>query len=223
VKHSTGIGEYRHVPGQMLRPGPDGRLQYSRVRRRFPHLGFVCLVYALLLPVLFAGLGWLFQRTSLRAYAPRRMVEDAPLPPSPSLDNVLFGVGAAEAALAGLFIGWLLWRWLWHVRAPAAAQERGFWAVWPLLLRRGLWLGVATVLMSTPILTFGLYMRTAPTEQPLLVRPFFAVLATVPLLFTAMLTVIPVVLVCIGLLLGALTATAVAVLWQHFPEEPVAE
>ena len=214
------IGQYRHTPGPLMQPGPDGVLRAARVRRRFPFEGVVFLVFGLLGPLVCAGASLLFQATGTARFLPQRF-SDLPLPPAPSLENVLFGAGLHEIVLACGLAGWLLWRALWRQQVPEDRQKAGMLAVLPQLAGRGLWLGPLFALAMLPVGAFGLYIRTAPANQPWMVRPFFALLAVPFTTVSALLTgTVPLVVVLLGLFLGVGTAVAVAYLWQQFPEEP---
>jgi len=215
------IGQYRHTPGSPLIPGPDGTLRPARTKRRFPFMGVVVLGYAIFGPLVCAGVSALFNVTGLAAYMPK-LLSGKPLPPSPSMQNVLFGAGLHEMVVACAVVGWLTWRTLWGVRVPHAQQQLGPRGVVGPLLFSGLLLGPLFTLFALPIGVFGQYIRTAPTDQPWIVRPFFALIAALVAPFSAFFTLtIPLVLVLLGLLMGSLTAVAVAFLWREFPEEPV--
>jgi hypothetical protein len=182
----------------------------------------VVLAYAFLCPLACAGVSWVLARLLGSQYL-HRMAADNPLPPAPSWSNVLFGAGPPEVAVACAVAGWYLWHVLWNVRLSPSDQAAGVRATFPALAGRGLLLGpVAALLIAMPIGILGLYLRMAPVNQPWFVRPFFAVLALIPMYFTSLLTgVVPLVVVLLGLLLGAGTALAVSFLWREFPEEPV--
>ncbi|HTE20250.1 MAG TPA: hypothetical protein VK689_17940, partial [Armatimonadota bacterium] len=171
-------------------------------------------------PLACAGVSLLFRASGATRFLPQRL-SDLPLPPSPSMENLLFGAGLHETVLACALAGWWLWRSLWRLRVPEERQKGGMPAVLPPLLGRGLWLGPLYALAVLPVGAFGLYIRTAPANQPWLVRPFFALLAVPFTTVSALLTgTVPLVVVALGLLLGVATAVAVAYLWQQFPEEP---
>ena len=215
------LGQYRHTPTSEMRTGPDGVLRPTRVRRRFPYRGMVFLAYGVFGPLVCAGVAQLFRSTRMRGLLPER-VSELPLPKSPSLENVLFGAGLPELVLACGLAGFWLWRILWNSRLPPGVRAGGPAAVLPSLLGQALILGPAFAFAAIPIGIFGLYIRTAPAAQPWAVRPFFALLAAPLGTISALTTgVIPLTLIGLGLLLGAVTALAVAFLWPHFPEEPV--
>lgn len=204
-----------------MQAGPDGTLRPARVRRRFPHLGMVALFYAVSGPLVCAGVSWLLHAAFGNAYL-RLATGSSPLPPAPSWNNVLFGAGPQEIAVASCLIGTYLWHLLWNTRLPKSDHDVGLLGTLPPLLLRSLFLGPLLAFAAMPIGIFGLYIRTAPADQPWVVRPFFAFLAILPLMFSSMLTlVVPVVVGCLGLLLGMVTAAGVAYLWRDFPEEPV--
>jgi len=215
------IGQYSHVPGQEFRPGTDGKPVPVRVRRRFPHLGIVCMAYAGLGPLAASGAELLFKLPGWREWAPKAIDQAVTLPPSPSLNNVMFGAGAIEVALASLLAGWMLWRSLWNVRLPQSVQEAGPRSTFPRLVWRGFWSGIGFTLLACPIVAFGFAMRDPALDIPLITRPIAGILAVLPLLISRAFTVIPVLLVLSGAALGVLSAAAVAHLWQDFPEEPV--
>lgn len=214
------IGKYRHVAATGRRIG--GRVTVApRWRRRFPYLGMVVAGYALLGTLTCAGVSGLGRAAGLPLLLPER-VTGQPLPPAPSLDHVLFGAGAAETALACAVAGWLVWRALWNTRLPDDLQNAGFGAALGVLMRRAVVLGPLLALTAIPIGVFGLYLRTAPETQPLLVRPLFGLLAAPLITASALLTgTVPLVVAALGLLLGVVTALGVAWFWQHYPEEPV--
>lgn len=215
------IGKYRHTPADEIRMGAGEALYHTRTRRRMPFGALVGFVYALCGPLLAAGTAALFHATGNGRFLPG-VIGNAKLPPSPSLENVLFGAGVAEVALASMLMGYWLWLALWNTRVSIQDSKRGVPAVLPNLLRRGAGLGAALSFGAGAIGIFGLYLRTAPVEQPWLVRPLFGLLAILPTGTSAMLTgVIPLVLLLLGALCGVATAAAVAVLWRHYPEEPV--
>jgi hypothetical protein len=213
------IGEYRHTPGNHPTVGPDGKPRPPRTRRRFPYLGLVFLAYGMVGPLVCAAVPVLMAALGLRHFMPTRF-SDLPLPPSPSLDNVLFGAGAYDLALACGLAGFWLWRSLWRLRLPEEAVKGGVRGVLPSLLAQAAALGPAFALAALPIVNIGLFLRTGPTNIPWLVKPFFALLAMPMVTITALLTgVVPLVLVLLGLFMGALTAVVVAFMWQRFPEE----
>lgn len=215
------IGKYRHAPADEIRIGAGGELYHTHTRRRMPFGALVGFVYAVLGPLLAAGTTTLFQATGNSRLLPT-VIGDAKLPPSPSLENVLFGAGVAEAALASMLMGYWLWLSLWKTRVSIQHSERGVRGVLPHLLQRGAGLGAVLAFGAGAIGIFGLYLRTAPADQPWLVRPLFGLLAILPTGASAALTgVIPLVLLALGSLCGMVSALAVALLWQQFPEEPV--
>src|SRR4051794_3925686 len=120
------IGSYRHQPGLVYEPGPRGELRVARVRKRFPHLGMVPLVYALAGSLVCGATSWSLQQSGAARFFPQRLT-GTPLPPAPSLDNVLFGVGLPEAALTCGLLGLCLWRSLWQTRISPETQAGGFW------------------------------------------------------------------------------------------------
>jgi hypothetical protein len=78
-------------------------------------------------------------------------------------------------------------------------------------------------MLALPLGAFGLYLRTAPANQPWLIRPLFGLLAMPVLAGSALFTgVIPLVLLLLGLLMGLITAAGAAAVWRDFPEEPLA-
>jgi hypothetical protein len=215
------IGQYRHAPASEMRAGPDGLARPTLVRRRSPFGGVVLLVYGALGPFACAVVSWLFRAAGGARYLPGSF-SGRPMLPSPSLGNVLFGIGLWELVLVSGLVGWGLWSALWKTPLPAAYQGKGLRIVFPALLTRGLLLGPLFTFLALPLAVFAMYLRTAPSEQPWLVRPFFALLAVIPVTLSHLITgVIPLILAALGLLLGAVTAAGVAVLWQRFPEEPV--
>jgi hypothetical protein len=216
------IGEYRHTPAPSMQVGADGVLRHSRVRRRFPQQGIVPLAYGLAGPLVCAGVSRLLLALFGPGYLPRR-ADGHVLPPAPSVDNVLFGAGPHEVALACALVGWWLWLLLWNTRLPESVMVGGPRATFGPLVGRALGLGLLlTYFVAMPIGIVGLYIRTAPADQPWFVRPFFGLLAVLPLSVSYIISsAFLLVLLLLGLLLGAATAAAVALLWPHYPEEPV--
>jgi len=197
-----------------MEPGPDGVLRPAGGRRRFPHLALVFVGYGLLTPAACAGVAALFELPPLRVWAPQRLGE-LPLPPQPSLDNLLFGAGLHETVLAGGLAGLLLWRFLWRQRpAPRKTPLRA-------LLPLGLLYGPVFAGVGLAAAAFGLFLRSGPAEIPGVARPFFALLSVPFTVMSALATgVVPLTLLALGLLFGVATAVAVALAWPHFPEEP---
>lgn len=215
------IGSYQHRPGLVYEPGPHGGMRVARIRKRFPYLGMVPLVYALTGSMVCAAISWSLQASGSARYFPQRFTE-TPLPPAPSLSNVMFGAGLPETALTCGLLGLVLWRTLWKTRISPEEQAGGFWPILHALLGRALGTGLVLGLLALPLGAFGLYLRTAPANQPWAVRPFFALLATPVLSLSAFGTgMIPLVLLFLGLLLGLATAIGVAAIWREFPEEPL--
>lgn len=214
------IGEYRHTPGTYL-AGADGKPRAARTRRRFPYLAMVFLGSAVAGPLACAAVALLFSQTPLRVAAPQPY-GGARLPPSPTLQNVLFGAGVHEVALASALAGWCLWTWLWKTKLPPAEMEKGGRTVLWSLVRLGLLLGpVCTLGIGLPAGAMGLFLRTGPAEIPWIARPFFGLIAMLPIVINSLFTgTIPVVLIALGMLLGAVMGCGVAEGWRHFPEEP---
>ncbi|MGV3720067.1 MAG: hypothetical protein ACO1SX_04075 [Actinomycetota bacterium] len=216
------IGSYQHRPEPAFTPGPDGTPRPVRVRKRFPHLGLVPLVHAVCGTLVCALLSWGFRAMGMGRILPQR-VSDARLPPAPTLDNVIFGAGFPETAVACGLIGFWLWTSVWKTRVSREQQAEGFRGVFRALLSSALGFGALLSFAALPIGAFGLYLRTAPAEQPWPVRPFFALYATPVLAVNALLTgVIPLVILALGLLSGLVTAVAPACIWRDYPEEPSA-
>jgi hypothetical protein len=214
------IGEYRHRPGNYLSPGPDGAPRLAKVRRRFPYFGIVFLAYGMFGPLVCAGVPLVFRAVGLGAYLPRSFSE-LPLPPSPTIDNVLFGAGVHELAISCGFAGFWLWRVLWRTRTSDEQQKGGVRAVLPALLGTGMVLGIAFAFAALPIAAVGFFLRSGPADIPFAVKPLFGLFAMPWVVLTAILTgVVPAVLTLLGLLLGAVTSVLVAFAWQQFPEEP---
>jgi hypothetical protein len=221
MRRKPKIGQYRHTPASELRPGPDGTLRHTRTRRRFPYRGLVVLAYGLFGPLVCAAVPALMRAIGQADLLPRHL-SDRAVPPAPSLNNVLFGAGAAETALACAVVGALLWRQLWGTRLSPALEERGLFGTLPPLLAQGLLLGPLMAFLAVPIAAFGLFLRAPEVNQPLFVRPFFALFAAAAGTLSAVSTgIIPLVVIVLGLLLGTVTAVGVAYFRQFFPEEPV--
>ena len=214
-------GEYRHKPGSFVPEGPGGRPIAVKVRRRFPYLGLVFMGCAILGPLVAAGLSLLFHHTVLRRVVPTRY-SDLPLPPSPSMENILFGAGLHELVLASAVTGLWVWSALWKMRLPPEQQKAGLKGVLKPLMTQGMVLGPLFALVGTlPIAAMGLFLRTGPGNIPWAVKPLFGLVAMLPVSISALFTgIVPLVLILVGIAHGALTAYAVALGWQRFPEEP---
>ncbi len=196
----------------MLRP--------ALTRRRFPYRGLVFVVAGLLGSLLCAGMAMLL-RTQHVAEALLQRLDDRPLPPMPTFNNVLFGAGLPELMLACGLAGWWLWSTLWKTRLPHREPPRTVLENARALVLSALVLGPLSVFGTACIGIIGLYLRTAPANQPWAVRPFFALLAVPALGSSALATgLIPLALTLIGLCFGAVTAVGVAYFWNEFPEEP---
>jgi hypothetical protein len=214
------IGSYQHRPEPAYVPGPNGVPRPARIRKRFPQLGLVPMLHAVFGTLVCALTSWGLRALGMGRVLPQR-VSDVRLPPAPTLDNVIFGAGLAETAIACGLIGFWLWTNVWKTRVPSERQDQGALAIFRTLLPTALVLGALLAIVALPIGAFGIYMRTAPAEQPWAVRPFFALYAIPVLSFNAMVTgVIPLVLVVLGLLSGLSTAAAAAAIWRDYAEEP---
>jgi len=215
------IGDYRHRPGLVYEPGPRGGLRVARVRKRFPFLGMIPLVYALSGSMVCAATSWALKWGGGGRLLPQRL-SGTPLPAAPSMGNVLFGAGLAETALACGLLGLWLWQLLWKTRISEEEQASGFWQIYRSLVGRALGLGALFGVLALPLGAFGFYLRTAPANQPWLLRPFFALLA-MPVIWISALGngVIPLVLLLLGLLMGLVTAVGAAAMWREYPEEPL--
>lgn len=213
------IGEYRHTPGTFV-AGPDGTPRAARTRRRFPYLAMIFLGSAVAGPLVCAGVALLFSSTALRVTMPQPY-GGATLPPSPTLENVLFGAGAHEVAMASALAGWCLWTWLWKTKLPPSQAGHGFRAHLTALVRRGLLLGpVCTLCIGLPAGAMGFFLRAGPADIPWLMKPFFGLIAVLPIMMASLATVtIPLVLIVLGMLLGAGMGWGVALGWESFPEE----
>ncbi|MCC2668663.1 MAG: hypothetical protein K0Q72_1134 [Armatimonadetes bacterium] len=213
------IGQYRHRQGVTYEPGPGGELRIKRDRKRFPHLGMIPLVFGISGSGVCALVSWLMAASGTKLL-PQRL-DNTALPPSPSIENVLFGAGFPEAALACGLIGFLIWRSLWAIRITPEEQARGRGVIFRALVGQGIGWGAVYGFLAIPIGVAGLYMRTAPAAQPPVVRPFFALLASPILTVSAFVTVvIPLVVLVLGMLLGLSVAASAALIWRDFPEEP---
>lgn len=174
------------------------------------------LGYAAAGPALAAGISYVLGR--LHAL-PTPMAQSA-LPPSPSVNNVLFGAGAPEVALASVLAGFLLWRQLWKLEVPAHCVVKGPFAIWRSLLCTAIPLGLVLAIVVSSIGIFGLCLRAAPASVPGWIRPFFAI----PAVFAAMAVaaIQPAVwltLIIVGLALALVTAGLAAAVWTRFPVE----
>lgn len=203
-----------------MRVTADGRLLPTLIRRRFPHAGLIPLIYAAVGAMACAGVSGLFQLAHAGALLPERMT-GKPLPPAPTFNNILFGAGLPEVALASGLAGYWLWSMLWKTRLGPEPSASGALQNGMRLLPSALVLGPSLVFFTACIGIVGLYTRTAPADQPALVRPFFGLAAVPALGLSALGTgTIPIVLLLLGLLLGVVTAFAVGFYWTRFPEEP---
>jgi len=201
------LGQYRHTSAR------------ARRRRRFPYRGVVFLLYGLAGAGVCALVSLLLRATGLAGLVPERYAP-TPLPPAPGLDNILFGAGLPETLLACSLVGFWIWSALWNSHPAPGAEAKGPAATLPALLGRGLLLGPLVTLFAFPIGVMGMFIRAAPAAVPWFVRPFLAPIAAVASLISALFNpFIPLVLIFLGLLLGAFTAVAVACLWPYFPEE----
>jgi hypothetical protein len=207
------IGQYRHR-AEVGHAPPIGGLR--RARRRFPHYGLVFLVSGGAGVLACGTATYLLQQLG----APMPAPVQGELPPAPTLNNLLFGVGVPEALLTTGFAGWWLWRSLWN-RAPAGGPVPFWGGRFQLLVTPALLQGPLIALAMLPVGAFALYLRTAPEAQPLLVRPLFALLAAPVIAISAIINgTIPLVLVLLGGLMGLAVAVAIALLWPAFPPEP---
>lgn len=196
----------------------DGRLVPSQTRRRFPYAGLVLVVSAAVGTLACAGASQLLNVTLGRQLT---RITGRALPPAPSFQNVLFGAGLPEVALACGVAGYWLWSLLWKTRLAAGAPTQSAWNNAKGLLPSALVLAPVLTFLVACIGIIGLYVRTAPADQPVAVRPFFGLLAVPALGGSAMYTgIIPLVLALLGLLLGVVGALAVGYFWTRFPEEP---
>ena len=214
------LGQYRHTPGLEMARGPDGRLRPTRLQRRFPFRGLVVMAYGALTPLVALAVTLLFQLTGNGRYLPRHFGEQS-VPRTPSLENLLFGAGLPELVLAGALTGFLLWNQLWKLQVPPYLQEVGLRGVLPSLLRSGVTLGLLLMPLATLVGAYGLCLRAMPREVPWLARALFGVPGALLLAANSVLTgIVPLVLLLLGVLAGAGTALAVALVWPYFPEEP---
>jgi hypothetical protein len=178
---------FRHVPAGEPQKAPA---------RRFPYTSLVFVVYGLVTPVLAAGAALLYQRAGAGDLLVRTQSGER-LPHAPSWENLLFGAGAPELALAGGLVGLLLWRRLWTGDDPVLAPD---------LLRGALW-GALFSLLLIPFGIFGLFLRTGPKEIPYLVRPFFALaVAGAGTFYTLLLPCVWGTAILMGAVLGSISA-----------------
>lgn len=190
--------QFKHVP-----LGPETR----SARRRFPYTALVFVAYALLTPLAAAGAALLFKAAGLGDLLVRTQAPQ-PLPRAPSWQNLLFGAGAPELALAGGLMGLLLWRQLWRGDDPVLGAD----------VVRGMLLGALYGLLVIPVGIFGLYLRTAPAGVPLVVQPFFALL--VSLAGSVYAVILPWVwgaALALGAVLGLISALAAVALKARLP------
>ena len=124
----------------------------------------------------------------------------------------------AEYAQAQALL-WLLFllRTLGFVVLAPVLSARGA----PPLARLGLILGPCCTLgIGLPAGCMGIFLRTGPANIPWVAKPFFGLIALLPMVFNRLFTgVIPVVLILLGMILGLLMAAGVALGWRYFPEE----
>jgi hypothetical protein len=213
------IGQYRHTAGNLV-PGPDGTPRPARTRRRFPYRAMIFMGSGLAGPVACAGVAMLFNTPALHAWTPQPM-EPVALPPSPSMNNVLFGAGVHEVALASALAGFCLWTWLWNLKLTPDQKGIGFSGAFAALSRRALVFGPSCTLgIGLPAGCMGIFLRTGPANIPWIARPFFGLIALLPMVLGRIISVtIPVVLILMGMVMGLVMAAGVAAGWQHFPEE----
>jgi len=200
------IGRYHHRSGSWRSPrGRERRL--PRPRRRFPYFGLVPAAFGLLGPLLAVGVALCYRAIGAERLLRERWT-DEPLPPAPSLENVLFGAGLPEVVLASALFGAALWAVLWRPVAPK-------WGVDQCL---GAALGAVLALAGGLIGALGLYIRTGPAEIPIWQQPLFAVAALSVVTFNALLTLwAPLTLVGMGVVGGALTSVVVDWLKPRMP------
>jgi hypothetical protein len=149
--------------GPRFRHVPAGAQERTPPSRRFPYTSLVFVGYAVVMPLVAAGAAWVYNRLGAGDLLVRTQAGDR-LPHAPSWQNLLFGAGAPELALAGGLVGLLLWRRVWAGDEPDLGPD---------LVRGALW-GALLSLLLIPFGIFGLFLRTCPKEIPLMVRPFFA-------------------------------------------------
>ncbi len=211
------IGEYKHRAHSRPDPRAPGREKPSRVRRRFPYMGALVLGFAATGPLLAAGISYVLSRLHV---LPAPTVQTV-LPPSPSVNNVLFGAGVPEVAIASVVAGFILWRQLWKLEVPAHCVAKGRAAIWRSLLCTALPLGLFLTVLVSSIGILGLCIRAAPASVPGWIRPFFAIPAVIAAMTVA--SIQPVVwltLIVMGTVLALATAGVAASLWLRFPVEP---
>lgn len=217
----TPLGQYRHTPADQIQIGPDGHRYHTHARRRMPFAAQVFVAYAALGPLLALATALLLKQIDGGRLLPD-VIAATKLPPCPSPQNVLFGAGWTEIVLGCGVAGWALWTKMWRTRFSLEDAAAGPRALVPRLVKQG----IAWSLILTPITgllaTVSLYIRTAPPEQPWIVRPFFALLAAVPMGIGAFWTgIIPLVMLLLGVLVGAASGIVASLVFPHYPEEPI--
>lgn len=174
------------------------------------------LGYAAAGPALAASISYLLGRI----HALPTPMAQAVLPPSPSLNNVLFGAGVPEVAVASVAAGFLLWRHLWKLDVPSHCVAKGPAAIWRSLLCTAIPLALLLTILVSAIGIFGMCVRAAPTSVPGWIRPFFAIPAVIAAMAAA--SIQPIVWLTLFLLAAVLalsTAGIAAVVWTRHPAE----
>ena len=162
----------RRLQGRFHRVRPQLGRRARPVRgpvRRFPYSGLVPVAFGVLGPLAAAGAAQLYALAGREDLLRETVSGQVTLPPSPSLDNVLFGVGLPEAMLAGALGGWLLWRILW--RPVEVRWGRDQW--------RGIGFGALLGLALIPLGIIGVFIRTGMTGIPWFEVTFYALIAAV--------------------------------------------
>ena len=171
-------------------------------------------------PLACTGVAMLFNMPLLHAWTPQPM-EPVTLPPSPSMNNVLFGAGVHEVALASALAGLCLWTWMWNLKLTPDQKGVGFAGAFAALSGRALVYGpTCTLGIGLPVGCMGTFLRTGPANIPWIAKPFFGLIALLPMVVSRIMTAsIPVVLILLGMAMGLAMAAGVAAGWQRFPEE----
>lgn len=210
------LGKYQHRAHARMDPAAPGAELSIRKRRPFPYLGVLLISFAVVAPILCSGLALLWKALG---HMPKPIV-DAALPSSPTLNNILFGAGLPEVALAAVVCGYLLWTIVWRMPVSQSLSERGTWPLGLRLLTAALPAGVFCAGVGALIGTFGLCIRAAPVSVPVLIRPLFAIPAVAAAALNALFQpVVIVTILLLGVAAGSLVALVAALAWERFPME----
>lgn len=215
------IGQYRHRPGgeHYGRPGgetPAVGLNVGGPRRRFRYLPLVFFGSAMLTPILAYLAAEVLRLLGVEV---RLSADNRPAPP-PGIENLFFGLGLPETALGGGIAGLWLWRRLWGTLHGVAGMGGPFTSGFRPLLPHAVAGGILAVMLALAVAQGGAYLRTAPEEQPWLVRPLFGLISVILVGFSALFTfTLPLAGLAAGVVVGVLYAVAALTAWRRLPFE----